>query len=186
MMVKVKDITPEAERSRRRGTTAEQAILLTAWIGLFVGFSAFGGVVWAINGGYSVRGLAIFASAFNEAGALFWGIVSRWTFTIPGTASQQPVIPWSVVVSASLLQVSTLLLRLLGRDPPMLLVMATVAFSLYDVGTTFAGLTEAEWLAGVGYLWLALVAIVLTFIVEIVLAWLLRNLVRAVRRSAPK
>jgi hypothetical protein len=184
MTVKAKDIVPASANDRRRGTSFEQGILFTGWLALWVGFLAFGGVVWAINGGYSVRGLAVFASAFNEAGTLFWSIVSRWTFTVPGSESQQPVIPWIAVVSASLLQVSTVLLRLLGRDPPMMLVTAAIAFSLYDVGTTFAGLTEAQWLVGAGYFWLALVAIVLTFIVEIVLAWLLRKLVRAIRHSA--
>lgn len=73
-------------------------------------------------------------------------------------------------MSASLWQVSTLLLRLPGHDPPMMLVIATVAFAPYDVGTTFAGLIWAEWLDGVGSLWLTPVAIVLTCIVEIILA----------------
>jgi len=95
---------------------------------------------WAVNGGYSVRGLGVLAGLFNEAGALFWAAVSSWSFsvpvTVPGLPETQPVIPWLAVVASSLLQVSVLWLKLSGRDIPPHMLVAAILLSLYDYGTT--------------------------------------------------
>lgn len=183
MAVTAKDLGPKEQQSK---ATAERWITLTGWAGLSIGVLAFGGVIWAINGGYSVQGLQVVAAAFNDAGQLFWALVTQLSFTIPGDLpgieERQPLIPWCGVIAASLLQVSVLLLRLLTLRVPPALAVATALFSLYDFGTTYFGLGTAPWLRGSPAFLQGLLACLLTFSVEAAMAFLLERLVRVVRR----
>lgn len=155
---------------------------LLGYAGLLLALIGFGGVIWAINGGYSVLGLERFSLAFNAAGAAFWGWVSSWTFTlpasVPGVAAAQPVIPWIGVVAASLLQLAVMLLRLLGRPVPLELLVAALLLSLYDYGTTTYGLGLVPWLARAGLLGTMPIAFVLTFTVEAVAALVIKRLIK--------
>jgi len=52
-------------------------------LGLWLAVIAFGGVAWAINGGYSVIGLGVIAGSFNDAGRLFWDLATTIQFRLP-------------------------------------------------------------------------------------------------------
>ena len=43
--------------------------LLLGKIGVWLALASFGGIFWAINGGFSVIGLEVLATSFNHAGA---------------------------------------------------------------------------------------------------------------------
>jgi hypothetical protein len=156
------------------------------YIGLLLALAGFGGVIWAINGGYSVLGLERLSLAFNSAGAVFWAWVSSWTFTlpasVPGLAAAQPVIPWIGVVAASLLQLAVMLLRLLKQNIPLELLIAVILLSLYDYGTTTYGLGTVPWLASGGLLAQMPIAFVITFAVEAVAALVVKRIIGLFRR----
>src|SRR6266545_6417705 len=75
--------------------------LLLGKAGVWLMLVAFGGIIWAINGGFSVLGLSVVASSFNDAGRLFWAFATLWTFHVPvntpGLPTDQPVLPWAGV-----------------------------------------------------------------------------------------
>ncbi|NJO81654.1 MAG: hypothetical protein HC828_02045 [Blastochloris sp.] len=156
-------------------------IAIIGWVGLWLAVAAFGGAIWAINGGFSVQGLEVIANAFNEAGRIFWRFASRWTFGVPGSEGTQPIIPWAGVVSSSILQVVVVLLRLLKRRIPPELVVAAVVLSVYDYSTTGFGLYTVPWAQAIGIFPTALIAFVLTFILEVIVAILLRRAISAFR-----
>lgn len=130
---------------------------------------AFGGIVFAINGGFSVLGLEHGAQKFNSAGVIFWNIVSRWQFptpAIPGLPSSQPIIPWLGVTAASLLQIVVIYRRLTHKKIPLYMVAGAVALSLYDLATTFYGLSTVAWSASAGIFVQLLLTLLITFAFE--------------------
>src|SRR5689334_20859732 len=88
----------------QRAPSSTGCALVIGKIGMWLAVASFGGIFWAINGGFSVIGLGVLASAFNSAGRLFWAAVSSLTFpvpvTVPGLPETQPLIPWIGVVAA--------------------------------------------------------------------------------------
>lgn len=179
------------DNGRGNGSGWRTGIVLIGWSGLVIGVVVFGGVFWAINGGFSVIGLGVVASAFNDAGTVFWSLMTQWTFdlpgNVPGVPQRLPVLPWAGVLAASMLQVSVILLRLLRWPVPRVLGVAAGLFSLYDFGTTYFGLGTAAWMRDVHNAFQFLLTIVITFIVEAALALILEQAIRALRnRRKPK
>lgn len=147
-------------------------------VGLWLAIIAFGGLFWAINGGFSVIGLGVIASRFNTAGALFWQSVTAITFPVPlvpASVPRQPLIPWIGVIAASLLQVGVLYRRLIKADVPVWAGVAVFFLSGYDYLTTFFGLGAIEWVQSVGVILQLVLAFLLTFIVEATISWLLKQ-----------
>jgi hypothetical protein len=150
-----------------------------AKIGVWLAIGCFGGIIWAVNGGFSVIGLGVVASSFNEAGRLFWAAASAIRFpvpvAVPGLPATQPLIPWLGVLAASILQIVVIYRKLRNLDIPPWLWAAATALSLYDLTTTFFGLGTVAWLAAVGWPIQAVLALVLTFAVEGIIGYLLRR-----------
>lgn len=144
-------------------------------LGMWLAVIAFGGVVWAINGGYSVIGLGVVASSFNDAGRLFWRLATSLQFTLPIASAPLPLIPWIGVVASSCLQVSVIWLKLSGRPIPMWLWASATAASIYDYGTTLFGLGTVKWIAAIGMGAQALIAIPITFSLEFMIGYALRG-----------
>jgi hypothetical protein len=153
--------------------------ILAGKIGMWLTVISFGGVFWAVNGGFSVIGLGVIASSFNEAGRLAWAALTAVRFAVPvqvaGLPLTQPLIPWLGVIAATLLQISVAWLKLSGRlIPPSLLIFAAL-LSLYDYGTTFFGLGTVVWIAAIGPVAQALIALPLTFGLEATIGYALRR-----------
>jgi hypothetical protein len=161
-----------------RPNTGGCAILLGK-LGMWLAVVSFGGIFWAVNGGFSVIGLGVLASSFNSAGVLFWAAVSSWTFpvpvAVPGLPATQPVIPWVGVVAASLLQISVAWLKLSKQAIPWQLMMTAALLSIYDYATTFFGLGTIAWLAKGGPIPALLLAIPLTFAIEAAIGFALKR-----------
>lgn len=175
-----------AVTSRPMGGAPRKSIdwpILFGKIGMWLTVGAFGIVFWAINGGFSVIGLGVIAGAFNEAGQLAWAALSaiqvRVPVQVPGLPSSQPLIPWLGVVAGSLLQISVAWLKLSGRSVPRWLVVFAFVVSVYDYATTAFGLGTVSWLAAVHPAVRWLLAIPLTFVLEIAIGWLLPKPKRA-------
>lgn len=153
--------------------------LLLGKVGVWLAIISFGGIFWAINGGFSVLGLEVVATSFNHAGKLFWAAMAAITVpvpvSVPGLPSTQPLIPWLGVIAASLLQVCVGYLKLRGRDIPLWLLLATVLLSGYDMATTFFGLGTVAWIAQAGVVLQGVLAFILTFIVELTVSFMLRR-----------
>lgn len=153
--------------------------ILLGKLGMWLAVASFGGIFWAVNGGFSVIGLGVLASSFNSAGALFWAAVSSLTFpvpvTVPGLPTHQPLIPWIGVVAASLLQISITWLRLSKVSIPRPLLIVAVLLSIYDYVTTFYGLGTIPWLAPGGPVPAAVLAVPLTFTLEIAIGYALKR-----------
>lgn len=153
--------------------------LLIGKLGMWLTVASFGGIFWAVNGGFSVIGLGVLASSFNSAGMLFWAAVSTWVFPVPvqvaGLPATQPVIPWVGVVAASLLQISVSWLKLSKRPIPVPLLITAILISVYDYVTTVFGLGTIPWIAVVGLPAQLLVAIPLTFCLEAAIGYALRR-----------
>lgn len=147
--------------------------------GMWLAVASFGGIFWAVNGGFSVIGLGVLAQAFNSAGVLFWAAVSSWTFpvpvAVPGLPTTQPVIPWIGVVAASLLQISVAWLRMNKQAIPAPLLIVAALLSVYDYATTFFGLGTVTWLARGGPIPALLLALPLTFMLEIAIGYALKR-----------
>lgn len=155
------------------------AALFIGRIGMWLAVISFGGIFWAVNGGFSVIGLGVLAGSFNDSGRLFWVVVSQWQFTVPvhapGLPTTQPVIPWIGVISASLLQISVSWLKMSGVRVPWPLFVTAILLSIYDYVTTFLGLGTIAWLAPGGPLPAAVIAIPLTFALEIAIGYALKK-----------
>jgi hypothetical protein len=164
--------------SSRPRTSGGPAIFLGK-VGMWLTVASFGGIFWAVNGGFSVIGLGVMASAFNSAGRLFWAAVSSITFPVPvqvaGLPATQPLIPWIGVVAASLLQISISWLKLSGRSIPVPLLVTTILVSIYDYVTTVFGLGTVEWIALIGLPAQLLIAIPLTFCIETAIGFALKR-----------
>ena len=88
------------------------------------------------------------------------------------------IAPWLTVAAAAglvLLQVCAIYLKLRGRDIPPWMLLAAVLLSIYDMATTFFGLGTVEWIAQAGVLVQGGLAVILTFIVELTVSFMLRR-----------
>lgn len=170
--------TPIGSTAHPQAQSGGCAIMLGK-LGMWMAVASFGGLFWAVNGGFSVIGLGVLASAFNSAGMLFWAAVSSWTFPVPapvqGLPTTQPVLPWIGVVSASLLQISVAWLRMNKQAIPYPLLIIAALLSVYDYATTFFGLTTIPWLARGGPIPALLLAVPLTFMLEIAIGYALKR-----------
>jgi hypothetical protein len=164
-------------------------ILFIGWAGMVLGIGAIGGVIWAINGGFSVIGLEVVAGAFNNEGRIAWAWLSAWQFTppvqLPGLNPSQPVVPWIGVAAASLLQVSVVLLKLLKLKLPWWLGVAAGFFSIYDWGSTFFGLGVMAWVQRIGIVLQGVLTTLITFSIEVVVAFLAKQVISALRPFIP-
>jgi len=101
---------------------------------------------------------------------VFWEAVTLWTFTVPVDApalpTRQPVVPWIVVITTTVVQVVVLYRKLSGKPVPPWLWVTAAVLSLYDFGTTYAGLGTVVWLRQVGIIARGVLAFLLTFVVE--------------------
>jgi hypothetical protein len=153
--------------------------LLLGKAGLWLMLVAFGGIIWAINGGFSVLGLGVVASSFNDAGRLFWALATGWTFHVPvnapGLPTDQPVLPWAGVVAATFVQVAVITRKLAHKPIPPWLWVTAAALSLYDLGTTYAGLGAVLWLQRAGWIIRGVLAFVLTLALETAVSVALRR-----------
>lgn len=162
------------------GTRAgDGCAILIGKAGMWLAVISFGGIFWAVNGGFSVIGLGVLASSFNDAGRLFWAAISQFHFAVPvavpGLPTTQPLIPWIGVVAASLLQISVAWLKLSKAPVPRPLFITAVLLSAYDLVTTFYGLGTIPWLAPGGPIPAAVLAVPLTFSLEIAIGYALKR-----------
>jgi len=145
-------------------------------LGLWLAVIAFGGVAWAINGGYSVIGLGVIAGSFNDAGRLFWELATTIQFRLPVRGGVLlPLVPWIGVVASSCLQISIIWLKLSGRTIPLWLLVGAGVASIYDYGTTLFGLGTVAWIARIGIAAQAVIAAPLTFALEFMVGYALRG-----------
>lgn len=171
--------TPLGSTARPSAYANGGCALLIGKLGMWLAVLSFGGIFWAVNGGFSVIGLGVLASSFNSAGVLFWAAISTWTFAVPvqvpGLPTTQPLIPWVGVVAASLLQISVVWLKLSGRGVPWQLLTTAVLLSIYDYVTTVAGLGTIPWLAKAGVVPALVIAVPLTFAIETAIGFALKR-----------
>lgn len=167
---------PAPQTPRRAG------IDLAGFIGKVAAWAvalSVGPVIWAINGGYSVIGLGVVAAAFNDAGQLFWAMMTRWRFTVPaqvpGLDNTQPVLPWVLVGASSLLQIVVTWLTLQRRAIPPWMVLLAIALSVYDLATTFFGFGTVQWIQRAGWVVQGPLAVIFTFSLEVLVGFLLRR-----------
>ena len=88
----------------------------------------------------------------------------------PGLPTDQPVLPWAGVVAATFVQIAVISRKLAHKPIPPWLWTAAVALSLYDFGTTYAGLGTVVWLQQAGWIIRGALAFVLTIAVETVVS----------------
>lgn len=154
-------------------------------IGTVLLLISIGPLLWLLNGGYSIQGMAWLADHTGEYGRLFWSLATLWTVDIPiaekaGLPLAQPVIPWCFVFATSFLQIGLMVRGMRhNRDEPLLDVLG-LAVSIFDYGTTAIGLVFAPFTAGaillVRIIWAAIafaLAVPLTFGFEALFARLL-------------
>lgn len=148
-------------------------------VGMWLAIVAFGGIFWAVNGGFSVLGLEFVASSFNSAGALLWAALAAITFPVPvrvpGLPITQPLIPWLGVLSATLLQIIVIYRKLRGLSTPRWMLIAVIVLSIYDFSTTFFGLSTVQWAQQAGVFIRLVVAAFLTFALEVTIGFSLRR-----------
>lgn len=177
---------PKPEVRRPQGATApirrpqgRDWTMAIGKVGMWLAIIAFGGIFFAVNGGFSVLGLEVVAKSFNSAGALLWAALAAITFPVPvrvtGLPATQPLIPWLGVVSASLLQIVALYRKLRGLSTPRWMIIAVVVLSIYDFSTTFFGLGTVEWAQQAGVFIRLVVAGFLTFALEVTIGFSLRR-----------
>jgi hypothetical protein len=171
--------TPLGSTARPSAYANGGCAILLGKLGMWLAVLSFGGIFWAVNGGFSVIGLGVLASSFNAAGVLFWAAVSTWTFPVPvqvaGLPATQPLIPWIGVIAASLLQISIAWLKLSKVSIPRPLLVVGVLLSIYEYVTTFYGLGTIPWLAPGGPVPAAVLAVPLTFTLEIAIGYALKR-----------
>jgi hypothetical protein len=179
---------PEEPRRSRAGSWLRRRSsdwsLLVGQAALWLAVVAFGGIIFVLNGGYSVMGLQVITESFHAAGRVFWAALAAITFDVPlpeaakqqldALALTQPLIPWLGVVAASILQVVVLYRKLRGLSVPSKLWVAASILSVYDLATTFFGLGTTQWIAQAGWLIQGLLAFFLTFVLEVTVSLLLR------------
>lgn len=170
--------TPLSTTARPAAQSSGCALLIGR-VGMWLTVASFGGIFWAVNGGFSVIGLGVLASAFNSAGMLFWAAVSQLRFPVPvqvpGLPTTQPLIPWIGVIAASLLQISVSWLKLSKRSIPLPLLVTAILISVYDYVTTVFGLGTVSWIALIGLPAQLIIAIPLTFCLEAAIGYALKR-----------
>jgi hypothetical protein len=154
-------------------------------VGTFLLLVSTGPLVWLLNGGYSIVGMAWLAEHTGEYGRLFWTLATIWTVDIPiaeraGLPLAQPVLPWAMVVGMSFLQVGLFVRTMRRNTAEPLLDALGMTVSLFDFITTATGLVFAPFVTGailfVRIVWgvfAVALAIPLTFGFEALLARLL-------------
>ncbi|HEU4324388.1 MAG TPA: hypothetical protein VFS21_14640 [Roseiflexaceae bacterium] len=171
------NVRSEALRTRHRPPSGEEVAQGLGRIGLWLAILAFGAPFFAINGGFSIRGLGQVCAAFNDEGRMIWAVLSLWQFrlpaTLPGLPASQPVILWLGVVAASILQGASLWLKLSGKRVPVEMLVATIVLSVYDFVTTFIGAGTVAWIVQAGLLAQTIIALLLTFGLEVTIGALL-------------
>lgn len=153
--------------------------LLLGRVGMVLSVLSFGGLFWAINGGFSVLGLEQIAKMFNSSGRIFWEIISAWRFNvpaIPNLPASQPVLPWVGVAAASMLQIAVIYRRAMALPVPRSMLWAALLLSGYDLATTYFGLDTMAWLVRVNPAIKAVLAVLLTFIVETIVSYTLKGI----------
>lgn len=159
-----------AVRSAPLGGRTTDWSLLIAKIGAWFIGGSFLLVIFAINGGFSIMGTREIAYQFNGSGRTFWDMMSSITFEVPITAGMtapaQPLFPWFGVLGTSLLQIVTIYRKLTGKAVPRWLMVLAALVSIYDLGTTFAGLAVHEWTHQTGWVVQFIIAGLLTFLFE--------------------
>lgn len=164
------------ERAQAKPKAQGGVAMFLGLAGMWLAVIAFGGILWAINGGYSVIGLGVVARSFNSAGELFWDLATTIQFTLPVRGGVQlPLVPWIGVLASSCLQISIIWLKLSGRPIPVWLIASASAASIYDYGTTLFGLGTVQWIANIGILAQIVIAIPLTFALEFMVGYALRG-----------
>jgi len=168
------------QRPRRRGPDWSLVIgQLAGWVAL----AAFGGVWWVINGGFSVIGLGPAASGFGWIGNLGYAVVTSWTFRVGlpeavvqalGIPRIQPVLPWVGSAAASVLQVVLTYRQHRKLKIPGGILIVGLLLSLYDLGTTWYGLGTTSWARQAGVAFQSVLAVILTFGLELLIGLLLR------------
>lgn len=152
-------------------------------VGIWLLVASFGGIIWAINGGFSVLGLEEIARSFNTYGLIFWSFMSAWTFEVPIAAraqlpAVQPLLPWLGVVGASLVQIVVTFMRTMKQKVPGVLILVVILVSIYDYGTTYRGTGTVSWLADAPVLARGALSILITFVFEVIVGFLLGRLAR--------
>lgn len=144
-MVTSRDITPTPQAAKKRDWSLE-----LGRYGTLMAITIFGGAAWAIYGGYNVLGLQAITQSFNDAGRVFWAIISLWQINLPKAPSipaSIPAIPWLAVVSASAVQFATVYRKMRDLHIPRWLIIAGLILSAYDFSATYFGLAGLKWLA---------------------------------------
>jgi hypothetical protein len=163
------------------GTTPRQRDWSMMLIGIAVWMIIipFGGLFFAVNGGYSIIGLGVIANAFNESGQYIWVALNSVTFPVPvkvpGLAPTQPLILWCGVVATSILQVVVFWRKLTRRYTPAWVLLLVSVVSIYDLATTFFGFGTIAWVQAVGVIVQGAIAILITFGLEGTISFLLRK-----------
>jgi len=145
-----------------------------------------GPLLFLLNGGYSIVGMAWLAAHTGEYGRLFWALATFWTVEVPiaqraGLPLSQPILPWLMVIGFSFLQIGLFIRRLRGEKVEPLLDSCALAVSAFDFITTTIGMMFAPFTATLGflrYVWMLLaigLAIPVTFGFEGLLARALRG-----------
>jgi hypothetical protein len=154
----------------------------TGLIGVVCLLVSVGPLLFLLNGGYSILGMAWMADRLGSYGSLFWALATTYTINVPiaaraGLPLAQPVLPWMMVFGMSFLQIS-----LIGRRQASLWITgAGLSVSLFDYATTVVGLCLMPWLAGIGWLrwfWVpiaAVLAVPITFGIEGLIARVVRG-----------
>lgn len=172
--------------ARARRWNAEQVAQHAGDVGVWLAAAAFGLPVFVINGGFSVSGLGWLCRSFNEAGRLLWAGLEAFALpvpvVVPGLAGSLPIIPWVGVLASSICQIVVVWLKFSEREVPFRVLFAAGILSVYDVGTTFFGLSGVAWLRGGGWVVQMLVALFMTFCMEFIVGAVLPRLPTRRRR----
>lgn len=135
--------------SRRRGFDLSDALTRLGVLGVAV---SIGLLLFLVNGAFSVAGLQTAATALGGWGIVFWQLVSgpswRLPFVVPDVPQVQPLVPWVLVVSSSLIELGILARKWarqpIGFDVALIGTLVTV----YDAATTFYGVGTWGWIVG--------------------------------------
>lgn len=139
---------------------------------------AFGGIVFAINGGFSIEGLKKAAELFNDHGKIAWAIITRWQFDtpqIPYVPARQPTLPWAGIIATSVLQIIVIYRKLTKQKIPVYMLLGALLVSLYDIVTTFYGLTTVAWIARAGGIVQIILALFITFLFELSVSLIIKE-----------
>lgn len=168
---------------RGKSASASGAVSIVGVVFLLI---SVGPLLFLLNGGYSIVGMAWLATHTGEYGRLFWALATFWAVEIPiaqraGLPLAQPVLPWLMVVGFSFLQIGLFIRRLRGNDIEPLLDTCGLAVSAFDFVTTAIGMMFAPFTSALGalrYVWMLLsigLAVPVTFGFEALLARALRG-----------